>query len=621
MNENIHAQINESFNNTMVEYSKDLLLHKVFELQVEKTPDKIAVIYNDETITYSQLNQKSNQLAKKLISLGVEKESIVAVCIDRSIEMIIGIMSILKAGGAYMPINVEDGPERIKYMIENCNAKIVLTSNDYEKNFSSKLEIVNLNDKGIYIGDSKNVVVDLNSNNLAYVIYTSGSTGNPKGVMIEHYSVVNNLFWMLNKYEVENDDVILQKTPYTFDVSIWELFIWSFVGATVCMLKQGDEKKVELLVNTIEKRNITLIHFVPSMLNIFIDFIEHRKLVSNISCVKKVFASGEAINSVLVNKFNKIICDRSKTELHNLYGPTEATVHVTFFNCTKYHSDIIPIGKPINNTRMYVLKKDKTLCDIGEEGEIFIAGDCVGRGYINAPNLTNENFTMDPFIKNSRMYKTGDFGKWNSEGEIEYLGRIDNQIKIRGNRIELGEIEVHLLSLKNISNASIQINEDNDGNKLIYAFYVSEKEINAEDIKIELKKYLPEYMLPSRLFQVDSIPLTNNGKVDRKKLMECTIDKSKGPRNKKSSEKSKFELKVIETLLKFGELSILPDEIGLDSKLVDLNLNSISFIKMVVALESEFDFEFEDNFLDLNKFPKINNLLEYIEKASTMEPA
>ncbi len=356
------------------------------------------------------------------------------------------------------------------------------------------------------------------SNSVAYVIYTSGSTGMPKGTMIEHYSVINRLNWMQKKYPIGESDVILQKTPFTFDVSVWELFWWSFQGATVCLLAPGGEKDPEEIMKAIEKNKVTTLHFVPSMLGIFLEHVKEAG-VDGLSGLRRVFASGEVLSLNHVRQFNELLNRSIGATLHNLYGPTEATVDVSYFDCsTGEEADTIPIGKPIDNIRLYILDKNGKPLPVGIPGELCIAGDGLARGYLNRPELTAAKFVPNPSIKGERMYRTGDLTKWRPDGNIEFLGRMDHQVKIRGFRIELGEIESQLSKHEAIKEAVVIAREDPDGSRSLCAYMVSERELTAGDIREHLLKVLPDYMVPSYFVQLDQLPLNANGKLDRKAL-------------------------------------------------------------------------------------------------------
>jgi len=527
--ENINIVDNEEknqmlveFNNTKVEYPKDKTLYQLFEEQAAKTPDNIAALFEEESITYKELDESSNKLARILREKGVKEDSIVAMSLYRSLEMTIGIIAIQKAGGAYLPIDPEYPEDRIRYILEDSNASILLTQTNLQNMYKlENTEVIAIDEKEIYKGDSSSLQPISGSNNLAYVIYTSGSTGKPKGVMIEHHSVINRTKWMQKRYPIGENDVILQKTPYTFDVSVGELFWWSMTGAKVCFLKPEGDKEPEEIAKAIEKYKVTTMNFVPSMLNIFLEHIEGREDIERLSSLRQVFCIGEALTVPQVESFNRILNRKIGTKLINIYGPTETTVEVSYFDCsTGAKFDVIPIGKPIDNISLLVLDKHNNLLPIGVPGELCISGVGVGRGYLNKPELTAEKFLQNPHIHGERMYRSGDLARWLPDGNIEYLGRMDAQVKIRGNRIELGEIENKLLKHNEIKAAVVIDKADSNNNKYLCAYLAVEREQTVAELREYLSKELPEYMIPTYFIQLDKLPLTANGKIDRKALPE-----------------------------------------------------------------------------------------------------
>lgn len=510
------------FNNTNVKYDKSKTIIQLFEEQVEKTPMNEAVLFNGEKMSYRELNAKSNQLANLLIDKGVKPNTIVGIMIDRSFEMIIGIFGILKAGGAYLPISTDNPINRKKQIVEDSNIKLLLSSSDMNKfKWQENIEVIDLKNEENYEGNTSNLYVNIKPNDLAYVIYTSGSTGLPKGVMIEHYSLINRINWMQRMYPINETDTILQKTPYFFDVSVWEIFWWSTQGAKLCLLNHGYEKFPQAIIDSVEKSNVTVVHFVPSMLNAFLNYIKGTEDVKRLKSIKQVFASGEALNASLANKFYEILLVNN-TELANLYGPTEATVDVSYYNCPKSGKiEKVPIGKPIDNISFSIIKNDE-LQFIGMEGELCISGDGLSRGYLNRPDLTSNKFIDNIFIRNGqeigkKIYKTGDLARWLEDGNVEFLGRIDHQVKIRGLRIELGEIENIIRKYKGISNCTVITRESSENITLIYAF-ITPEEIDIKNLKAYLKEFLPEYMLPNKYVLFNEFPLSSNGKINRKLL-------------------------------------------------------------------------------------------------------
>jgi amino acid adenylation domain-containing protein len=410
-------------------------------------------------------------------------------------------------------------------MLSDSEVKILLVHDKTLEKISFDGQIVNLEDSKVYTGSAENLSVINTSSDLAYVIYTSGSTGKPKGVMIEHRSLMNRLSWMQNAYPINENDVILQKTPFYFDVSVWELFWWGLQGAKLCFLMPGGEGIPLAIVDTIKKHQISVMHFVPSMLNVFLDYLEGKSAeeIKKLSCVKQVFASGEALTPSHVRKYNNVFGKYTNAKLTNLYGPTETTVDVSFFDCpTNSNIEKIPIGKPIDNTKFFIIKDNK-LRSVGETGELCISGISVARGYINNTKLTNEKFVENPYLPGERMYRTGDIARWLPDGNIEYLGREDNQVKIRGLRIELGEIESTIRDYHSINDCITIVKQYSENIILIIAYVVCRKELDVNKLKNYLKDFLPEYMVPNHFIQIDQIPVLPNGKADRKSLPEPVI--------------------------------------------------------------------------------------------------
>ena len=440
-------------------------------------------------------------------------------------------------------------------------------------------------------------VTNINSEkDLAYVIYTSGSTGIPKGTMIEHKSLINRLSWMQKSYSISEDDIILQKTPYTFDVSLWELFWWSFTGASVKMIKNGDEKDPNEIVNLIYENSVTTIHFVPSMLNVFLDYIENDiELCRKVSSLKRVFASGEALKTNSVIKFKKLLYDSNNIELINLYGPTEATVDVSYFDCFEDNElKSVPIGKPIDNIKLYVLDRNLQLQPVGVPGELCISGIGLSRGYLNREDLTESKFIENPFIKGEKIYKTGDLARWQQDGNIEYLGRIDFQVKIRGLRIELGEVESALLSIDEINEAVVIANEDLSGDKSLYSFFTSNKKLSIDKLKNVLENTLLKYMIPSYFYQIDEIPLTSNGKVNRKKLIEISKNIEKNDEHIEAS--TEVQLKLTE----IWKSILYVDKIGINNNFFNSGGDSIKAIRLVSKINKEFESSLKINDLYSN---------------------
>ncbi|MEW9702943.1 amino acid adenylation domain-containing protein, partial [Paenibacillus sp. SI8] len=603
-------QILLTFNDTAMDYPREKTIYGLFEEQVERTPDRVAVQFEDEQLTYSELNEQANRMARTLRAEGVLPDDKVGIMVERSLEMIVGIYAILKAGGAYVPIDPEYPAERISFILEDSGAKLLLTQQHLGDRVPAELnsKVIDLNDAGLYAEDGSNLEPLAGPRDVAYVIYTSGSTGKPKGVMIEHHSVINRILWMHERYPIGEADVILQKTAFTFDVSVWELFWWAMVGSSVCMLAVGGEKSPEQILATIERSGVTTMHFVPAMLHAFLDFAEQqptRKLAEQLGSLRQVFASGEALPPQHVARFQQAVAWINRARLINLYGPTEATVDVSYFDCEPDAAyPVIPIGKPIHNTRLYIVKEGtQQLQPIGVAGELCIAGVGVARGYLNRPELTAEKFTDDPFADGQRMYRTGDLARWLPDGNIEYLGRIDHQVKIRGYRIELGEVESQLLNVEAVLEVVVVAREDELGQKQLCAYYVAAAELTAGELRSRLSETLPSYMVPTYLMQLEQMPLSPNGKIDRKALPAPHGSVRSG------AEYAAPRTNLERTLVAIWQAVLGVRTIGIFDNFFDLGGDSIKSIQVSSRLlQAGYKLEMKDLF----KYPTVASLSPHV---------
>ncbi|WP_145758321.1 MULTISPECIES: non-ribosomal peptide synthetase, partial [unclassified Burkholderia] len=418
------------------DYPKNETIHGLFESQVVRTPDAVALVYEGSQLSYRELNARANRLAHRLRKLGVGPDDRVAICAERSIEMVVGLLGILKSGAGYVPLDPTLPSARLAYMLGDSAPSVALMqAGTLDLLAGVSVPVIDLDaDDWCNESAANPDVAELAPSHLAYVIYTSGSTGQPKGVMNEHGAVVNRLLWMQEAYGLDAADVVLQKTTFSFDVSVWEFFWPLLNGARLVMAKPEGHKDPAYLKEVIRSEGVTTVHFVPSMLEVFLA----RGDAGACTSLSRVVCSGEALPATLVRRFK---AQMGRTALYNLYGPTEAAVDVTAWTCDGSHA-ITPIGRPIANTRIYLLDRHEQLVPLGATGEIHIGGVQVARGYLNRPELSAERFVADPFSGDAqaRMYKTGDLGRWLPDGTIEYLGRNDDQVKLRGFRIELGEI-------------------------------------------------------------------------------------------------------------------------------------------------------------------------------------
>jgi len=516
-----------SWNENTAPFPDTATLHGLVEAQVARTPDAPAITAAGRSASYAELNAMANRIAHRLGAARVGPETLVGICAERSVELVAGLLGVLKAGAAYVPLDPEYPADRLAFMVADAAAAVVLVQDHVR-------EVLPATDATVLVLDDETEWADqpttdpaavVSPSNLAYVIYTSGSTGRPKGVPNTHRGIVNRLDWMQRTYRLGADDAVLQKTPASFDVSVWEFFWPLQTGARLVLAKPGGHKDAGYLRDLIRAEGVTTAHFVPSMLTVFLgeDGIEA------CTSLRLVVCSGEELPLATASTFTERFADCA---LHNLYGPTEAAVDVTSWHCTSATLaglTSVPIGAPISNLRLYVLDEELNPVPIGVSGELFIGGVGLARGYHRRPALTAERFVPDPFATEpgARLYRTGDLARWRAPeqtsgavgpagGVLEFLGRIDDQVKLRGLRIELGEIESALREQDGVTEAVVIVREDSPGDKRLVAYLVGSAATG--DLKAALKERLPEYMVPSAFVSLDTLPLTPNGKLDRKAL-------------------------------------------------------------------------------------------------------
>jgi len=584
------------FNNTKVKYPKNKAIHQLFEEQVNKTPGKIAVFYEDNMLTYKQLNQTSNQLARVLREKGVTRDTIVGIMINRSVEMVIGIMAILKAGGAYLPIDPEYPEERIQYILEDSRVQILLTQGDVKNEFIKNREIINILDNTVYDGNNKNLENINTVNDIAYVIYTSGSTGKPKGVIVEHKGIANLKVYFEKEYGITEEDNIIQFASCSFDAAVWELNMALQTGASLYIVPRSvidDLKKFEEFLNT---NNITAATLPP----VYASNIRADK----IKTLRLLITAGSEASFDLVNKWNK------KVKYINAYGPTETTVCASAWidDGANYAGRLIPIGKPIYNTQIYILDKHGKLQPIGIYGELCVGGVGLARGYINKPELTKEKFISNPMIEGEVLYRTGDIARWLPDGNIEFIGRIDNQVKIRGYRVELEEIERQLLLNENVREAVAIAKKDNNDQYFISCYLVADKEMAPSELRMFLLKELPEYMVPSYYMQLETIPKNQSGKPDKRVLMQLAAE----PLNEEKYEGPTNEYEKL--LVDIWSEIFMRDQIGIRDDFFNLGGDSIKAIKVLYMLnEKNLTLKMRDIF----KYRTIEKLAEIVTAAKS----
>ncbi|WLH87703.1 amino acid adenylation domain-containing protein [Pseudomonas sp. FP2338] len=500
----------QDWNATARDYTQQPV-HQLIEAQVELTPDAEALVFAGQRLTYAQLNRRANRLAHRLMAAGVGPDVLVGLAVERSVEMVVGLLAVLKAGGAYVPLDPEYPRERLAYMQEDSGVKLLLTQAHLLEQLPipEGLETLVLGESGFDGSSEANPGIVLEGENLAYVIYTSGSTGQPKGAGNRHCALTNRLCWMQEAYGLSARDTVLQKTPFSFDVSVWEFFWPLMTGARLVVAAPGDHRDPARLVELINAEQVTTLHFVPSMLQAFLQDPD----VGSCHALQRIVCSGEALP---VDAQQQVLRKLPQTALYNLYGPTEAAIDVTHWTCVDEGRDTVPIGQPIANLCTYVLDAQLQATAVGVAGELYLGGLGLARGYHRRPGLTAERFVASPFAPGERLYRTGDRVRQRADGVIEYLGRLDHQVKLRGLRIELGEIEARVLEHPQVQEASVQVV---DGKHLVgYLVLQAPSETWRESLGAHLLAHLPDYMVPAQWVLLAHMPLSPNGKLDRKAL-------------------------------------------------------------------------------------------------------
>ena len=599
-------QILVTWNQTSRPYAHDCCLHELFEAQVARTPDAPAITFEDRHLTYRQLNERANQLARHLQRLCVGPEVLVGVLMERSLEMVVALYAILKAGGAYVPLEPTYPRERLEFMLNDLRVPVVLT----QERFAGLLpehsaQSVSLDvEWAEYAGEPvDNLGVALTPLNVAYVIYTSGSTGQPKGVMNTHRGICNRLLWMQEAYQLKAGEIVLQKTPFSFDVSVWEFFWPLLAGARLVVAKPGGHRDNAYLIDLIKREQVTTLHFVPSMLQVFLEDERVRECVS----LKRVICSGEALSAELQERYY----ERLPGELHNLYGPTEAAVDVTYWACERETlRRVVPIGRPIANTQIYILDRRLEAVPVGVAGELFIGGVNLARGYLNRAELTAEKFIPHPYSRQEgeRLYRTGDVVCWLADGNIEYLGRIDRQVKIRGFRIEPEEIRVAVMQHPDVKEAVISTHGDSIENRRLVAYIIAaaERELSSSDLYDYLKERLPEYMVPTAFVMLEKLPLTSNGKIDYRALPQH--DGHVGLKNEYVAPRTDVE----QLLRNIWHEVIGIERIGIHDNFFDLGGHSILLLKVQRKIREKFEHELP--LVELFKYPTIHLLAERLKR-------
>ncbi len=582
------------FNQTQAPFPQDKLIHELFTEQANRHGERGALYYHKDDsdelacVSYEALNQQVNRLAHYLQGQGVGPETMVGLCLYRSREMVVAIMAVLKAGGAYVPIDPSLPEARIEFILSDTNAALLLTQQQVKAQLQLSLAVAVCAIDSVeftqqlaqFDSHEPTAQGELNPHSAAYVIYTSGSTGQPKGVVVEHQALVNRIDWMQQAYGLDGLDKVLQKTPYSFDVSVWE-FVWPLsYGAALVVAKPGGHQDPSYLSALIANAEISVMHFVPSMLSVY---LQSQQFADS---VRLVFCSGEALNLETAETLKQ----RSPhVALHNLYGPTEAAIDVSYFDCARIDEfGCVPIGKPINNIQLLVLDKQLNLCPVGVPGELHIAGVGLARGYLNRADLTDEKFIHNPFtqLSTQRLYKTGDLVSLSHSGELMFHGRIDHQVKIRGFRIELGEIEQQLASQPAVKSALLLATEGAGGEPVLLAYVQPHQQPEDESVfiaalKAALGESLPEYMVPGAFVMLMQWPLNANGKIDRKALPAPDRLQTQGQYVAPSSDLEKTMVCIWAELLKLDAKAI-----GIDANFFEIGGHSLLAMRLIAQIRA-----------------------------------
>lgn len=601
--DNEKKQVLYEFNDTRTIYSAATSIITIFESQVKKTPENIAIRYGDKTMSYQELNELSEKIAYYLQETqGIKTGDLVGIMLEREEYLMPAFFGILKAGGVYVPIDFSYPPERIQSIVKDSGLKVLITRGKYLAPGLRLPKLVNLDEEWNRIDamQGRRPSVEIKGNDLAYVIYTSGSTGKPKGVMIEHHSLLNNMQAMQDKYPLFEKDCCLLKCACSFDVSVSEMVCWFPDGGSLSLLEPGAEADARTIMDTVLKHKVTHMSFVPSLFAFVLEELDSSNL-EKLNSLKYILLGGEALLPSMVKKMNSF---NTGIVLANVYGPTEGTIYSSAYTIRRDREELkIPIGRPLNNVRLYVINNSNQPQPVNVAGELCIGGEGLARGYLNNSILTGEKFVHISSLPEDRVYRTGDLVRWLPDGDIEYLGRMDDQVKIRGFRIELGEIESQLCLIEGISEAAVLVNEGT-GNKILVAYYVSEKEIPAAELKRLLANVLPGYMVPVHYSHLLSLPLNSNGKLNRKALP--AVEVKKGDDYQAASNSLQEELVAIWA----DVLKLDKDLIGIHSNFFESGGHSINILSLCKRVNERYGCSV--SVAEIFRLPTVKSMEDYI---------
>jgi amino acid adenylation domain-containing protein len=592
------------WNRTSFDNARDRCLHRLVEDQAARTPDRIALLFEDQAVTYAELNRRANQLAHRLIARGVERETPVGVRLDISPDLIVALLAIMKSGGTYVPLDPYYPRERISYVVEDSGLSLIVSQrglDDTNARHGAEYLYVDLECASIARESMENPEVEVAPGDLAYVMYTSGSTGKPKGVMVPHLGPCNYVLWMKHRFPLTPDDRVLNKTSANFDISVWEIFLPLISGAQLVLGSRSVLQDVGSLADLIRQQRVTQIQFVPSALRAFVDSAHLASCVS----LRRIFSGGEALSVAL----QEDVFASFGGELHNLYGPTEASVYVCHWECRRGdRRRLVPIGRPVHNSKVYILDEEMRPTAVRMTGELYIGGDPIlARGYWNKPDVTAAKFVADPWPsdgKGARLFRTGDLARYDADGNIEFLGRADTQVKVRGYRIELGEIEHNLIRHPQVKHAIVIVREDqaDDLRLVAYMLYRDKSGPDEGELRDHLKQKLPDYMIPSTFVELTSIPLLPNNKIDVKALPKPSYRKRLLDHDLERNYSSNHE----RTLAQIWEELLATTKFGLDDNFFDVGGHSLLMVKLQTMIGERLKIEVSS--IDLFQYPTIRSL-------------
>ncbi|PLC06709.1 non-ribosomal peptide synthetase [Variovorax sp. RO1] len=583
-------------------------VHHAIAQHAKQQPDAVALLFDEQALSFAELDRRANRLAHRLVALGVKPDMRVGIVMERSVEMVVGLLAILKAGGAYLPLDPDYPLQRLAYMVEDSGIALLLTHRATREHIAERAGLARLEVDSIDLSNEPDTDpgVALHGENLAYVIYTSGSTGKPKGAAVRHAALHSCMAWMQDTYCLGRENTVLHKAPFGFDVSVWEMFWPLTAGARLVVANPGDHRDPARLVELIRRHQITTLNFVPSMLQAF---LAHKDIESS-TRLKHIICGGEAMPAETQKETLQRLHGAT---LQNLYGPTETTIHVTRWTCRDDGQSLVPIGQPISDTQCHILDAELNQVPRGVAGELYLGGVSLARGYLNKPGLSAERFVANPFGAGDRLYRTGDLVRWNTEGQIEYLGRIDHQVKIRGFRIELGEIEAQILAQPAVREAVVVAREGAAGASLVaYIAAHTQQAVDTAALRQQLGQVLPDYMVPRAVVVLDALPLNANGKVDRKALPE-----PEGLGRARTYEAP--EGHVARTLAAIWSEVLQVEQVGRHDNFFDLGGHSLLLIRAHRLLEDRLQATFP--LVNLFKYPTVESLARWIEQGGAQAAA